>query len=1086
MARKLDARAASFSPSFGMPPPQEDRIQLGASASTTSSATGASNTANASSQGRLTQGQGKSPLSGDETNSMNTPAARGGDGHSQGGRNGGDRGTSNRPSSTARPLQAGGERGGGWGNGSGGGGGRGGGGVRRRRRGESSDDETSTDAGSNSNNNNPGRRKNADVVGRRSTSGGGGGRGGNGGSRSVTESPTPSSSGGTTMTGKGRVKGGGAKGGNANHLLNFQFQPISSAAHQGEGGGGRARRGGGGGGGSGRSKGGGWGIWGGGSARGPMSKEQFLQANFHFLLHNPAGAKGDASSTSPILQEAFFDPDVLVDWDTVDTVRLFRKVKVSTGKEDVSSTGQKTPIPAEAKSDTASSTSAPKASASGARSAAPSGKCKITPTEASAPEFDGLSVMPAAGEILWGSGKKRRDSGSSGLKEVQTLKPPVAESQPPRAATVAVSTSKSGVGTNATGASRGSGGLQGDNKEEAAGDEDEEWRCSICLGIPIVPRVTKCGHGPFCLVCILRHLNGEASARCPLCFDKMYRAQLRRVACQNVRPYTQGGKASLLLLQRERSSLVPTIRALASRKGPGGGVIAAIDRGSKGDQVPGGGVKGAGNSVEESWAVGLCPEEGDESERFSRLVRANPSTLRDLAAAEQFALLSFRHESMQSGETEWIPYVSEAQALVNAQLERFSSLSPSSPATATGALSGRSLSGFSAIAAEAGGVRAGSASIAGKVTGSTTSPPKPAAREGGDVEGVGVGAAESTSTSTAAAGAAGGGVPSEAGLFRFFQSCDGQKAFLHPLNMRQLLDDSEMGLPLPERVDAKVLEVETVKLTPELRRRLPFLSHLPIHCDVSFLEVDMAGLVSEETTRKFREEIQKRERKRRSRAAQETRAAKKEARLEQDRTDRIAAMRDFTVDLQGPTPGGSESPRQPTTASVLERRSFEGNGSGVEAGAPGAASAESGSGVDARSVGAPSNGAGLRMGDSAGAAGGAARGDGQEGTGWSFARVTAMNGHFPTLKPSAESGGGEVSSSGNRRQTGGAWGASAADGGGGGREAGVWGAKANGPPRAAAVDAVGDSRPLAEGEGGVAQSGKKKGRKEETQVPEFL
>ena len=44
-----------------------------------------------------------------------------------------------------------------------------------------------------------------------------------------------------------------------------------------------------------------------------------------------------------------------------------------------------------------------------------------------------------------------------------------------------------------------------------------------------------------------------------------------------------------------------------------------------------------------------------------------------------------------------------------------------------------------------------------------------------------------------------------------------------------------------------------MKLTPELRRRLPFLSHLPIHCDVSFLEVEMAGLVSEEAGRKFRD-----------------------------------------------------------------------------------------------------------------------------------------------------------------------------------------------------------------------------------------
>lgn len=101
------------------------------------------------------------------------------------------------------------------------------------------------------------------------------------------------------------------------------------------------------------------------------------------------------------------------------------------------------------------------------------------------------------------------------------------------------------------------------------------------------------------------------------------RGQLRRVARQNVRPYAQGGKASLLLLQRERSSLVPTIRAFASREDVGGEVTAAVARGPKG-HIPGGRVKGAGDMGEESWVAGVCPEEGDQSERFSRLVRANP------------------------------------------------------------------------------------------------------------------------------------------------------------------------------------------------------------------------------------------------------------------------------------------------------------------------------------------------------------------------------------------------------------------------------------------------------------------------------
>lgn len=48
-----------------------------------------------------------------------------------------------------------------------------------------------------------------------------------------------------------------------------------------------------------------------------------IQANFHFLLHwnTPVTGGGDCLG----LQDAFFDPDVLVDWDSVDTVRLSRK-----------------------------------------------------------------------------------------------------------------------------------------------------------------------------------------------------------------------------------------------------------------------------------------------------------------------------------------------------------------------------------------------------------------------------------------------------------------------------------------------------------------------------------------------------------------------------------------------------------------------------------------------------------------------------------------------------------------------------------------------------------------------------------------
>ncbi|CAM9739779.1 unnamed protein product, partial [Ectocarpus sp. 8 AP-2014] len=472
------------------------------------------------------------------------------------------------------------------------------------------------------------------------------------GSSSSSSSRANAAKGGYATKNSGAVRGGSSKGGNANHLLNFQFQPIVNVAAEG-GGGSRARRGGGGGGGSGRSKGGG-GVWGGGATRGPMSKEQFLQANFHFLLHNPAWSAttttGDARSASPGLQEAFFDPDVLVDWDTVDTVRLFRRV--SRRKQAVSppravkvkpnstppSTG--TPPPPQGTSD------ASRCLSGAATATAPKEEGGPAEREGVPPGLKGLTVLRAAAEeeFSWGSssssGKKPTAAAATAAREASAAaESPVALAMP------------DGVQSRVASPS-GDGAADDDGAQEEEKGEEGDWTCPICLGVPVAPRVTKCGHGPFCLVCILRHLNGEASARCPLCFDKMQRNQLRRAACQDVRPYVPGGTASLLLLRRERSSLVPVQSA------PDKGTASGVPGGATAS-IPGGG-SGGGGAEDEGWAAGggVCPAEGDGSERFSRLVRAAPSTLRDLAAAEQMALLSFRHSSIASGETEWVPYIS--------------------------------------------------------------------------------------------------------------------------------------------------------------------------------------------------------------------------------------------------------------------------------------------------------------------------------------------------------------------------------------------------------------------------------------------
>ena len=58
--------------------------------------------------------------------------------------------------------------------------------------------------------------------------------------------------------------------------------------------------------------------------------------------------------------------------------------------------------------------------------------------------------------------------------------------------------------------------------------------CPICMehiNDMICPRITKCGH-VFCWPCILQYLEFEKEhnwKRCPLCFDPVYKLDLKNV-----------------------------------------------------------------------------------------------------------------------------------------------------------------------------------------------------------------------------------------------------------------------------------------------------------------------------------------------------------------------------------------------------------------------------------------------------------------------------------------------------------------------------------------------------------------------------
>lgn len=192
-------------------------------------------------------------------------------------------------------------------------------------------------------------------------------------------------------------------------------------------------------------------------------------------------------------------------------------------------------------------------------------------------------------------------------------------------------------------------------------------------------------------------------------------------------------------------------------------------------------------------------------------------TLLNMTKAEALALHKFRQECLSSGETEWIPFVTQAESLVHAQMERFGRISRTSGDEADTRPEHQGEGSCIVSSSGQKGTRTKNASASAGSHGSLEGSSNGVANEDmqehtvamritmGDMDGKGKGkdkdeSGQSKGKDKKVAGASVAG----SDPFRFFQSSDGQKAFLHPLDMRQLLDDAELGISLPERLDAKV------------------------------------------------------------------------------------------------------------------------------------------------------------------------------------------------------------------------------------------------------------------------------------------
>ncbi|RVE47989.1 hypothetical protein evm_007397 [Chilo suppressalis] len=97
--------------------------------------------------------------------------------------------------------------------------------------------------------------------------------------------------------------------------------------------------------------------------------------------------------------------------------------------------------------------------------------------------------------------------------------------------------------------------------------------------------------------------------------------------------------------------------------------------------------------------------------------------------------------------------------------------------------------------------------------------------------------------------------------FYFYQAEDGQQLFLNSLNVRILNASWGTLSAAPPIIRGRVLHRETIPLTEQTRKHMPYTAHLPMHCSFDIVELDLQPpYVTNTALKSFSEELVRRAR----------------------------------------------------------------------------------------------------------------------------------------------------------------------------------------------------------------------------------
>ncbi|CDZ97925.1 Predicted E3 ubiquitin ligase [Phaffia rhodozyma] len=118
-------------------------------------------------------------------------------------------------------------------------------------------------------------------------------------------------------------------------------------------------------------------------------------------------------------------------------------------------------------------------------------------------------------------------------------------------------------------------------------------------------------------------------------------------------------------------------------------------------------------------------------------------------------------------------------------------------------------------------------------------------------------------------------LPSAEPSFYFYQAVDGQHIYLHPLDIRVLLAEYKSYASFPQLLELTVEGAEEGTMNEDLRRRCKYLAHLPTGCAITFIQVDLTRLASKSVLAQFEAPLRQRRQRRKDKGKKEEREKKK-------------------------------------------------------------------------------------------------------------------------------------------------------------------------------------------------------------------